>query len=119
MYVRRFPHDGSPEVRVSDGGGSTPRWPGAGHEIVYRTDDQRVMAAAYTVGGNTFAVGARHPWSETTLADTGVLPNFDSARDGSRIAALVPATGADSRQTRNHVTMMLNFFDLLGARAEH
>ncbi len=45
------------------------------------------------------------------LADTGVLPGFDIAPDGERIAALLPAARPEDQQTANHVTFVLNFAD--------
>jgi len=50
-------------------------------------------------------------WTQSRLADTGVLSNLDLAPDGQRMVVLVPATNPADRQAGNHVTFMLNFFD--------
>ena len=109
IYVRRFPDAGT-KVRVSSSGGTVPRWSPNGRELLYRTDAQRLMAIAYKADGDSFVAGSPQPWSSESLADTGVLPNFDVAPDGERIIALTPAARSE-QQTANHVTIMLNFFD--------
>jgi len=115
VYVRPFPNDNSAEVRVSDGGGRIPFWLPNGHELLYRTDDQRLMVAAYRVEHGRFIVDKPQPWSPLTLADTGVLSNLDVAPSGTRIVGLIPASSGD-RQSADHVTMMLNFSDELRRR---
>jgi eukaryotic-like serine/threonine-protein kinase len=110
VYVRAFPDNGS-KVQVSGAGGRIPRWSPNGHEIFYRTDDQRIMVAGYTTKGGSFAVGSLRQWSQSRLADTGVLSNFDLSPDGRRIVALMPAVRSEDQQTENHVTFMLNFPD--------
>ena len=115
VYVRPFPNDNSKEVRVSDGGGRIPFWLPNGRELLYRTDDQRLMVAAYTVEGDRFIVQKARPWTPLTLADTGVLANLDVDSTGTRILALLPAS-SDDQQSADHVTMMLNFTDELRRR---
>lgn len=113
VYVRPFPGDG-PQVLVSNGGGRVPRWSPNGRDLFYATDDQRIMLVRYRTKGGTFEASPPRLWSRVDLADTGVLPNYDVAPDG-RIIALVPATPG-VKQTQNHVTVMLNFFDELRRR---
>src|SRR5262249_13931094 len=115
VYVRAFPDDGS-EVQVSKGGGRVSYWRVHGGELLYSTDDQRIMAATYRINDGVFRAEPPPLWSQTRLADTGVLPNFDVAADG-RIAALLPASAANERQSPNHVTFLMNFFDELRRRA--
>jgi serine/threonine-protein kinase len=115
VYVRAFPDDGS-EVQVSKGGGRVSYWRVHGGELLYSTDDQRIMAATYRINDGVFRAEAPRLWSQTRLADTGVLPNFDVAADG-RIAALLPAAAPNERQSPNHVTFLMNFFDELRRRA--
>jgi eukaryotic-like serine/threonine-protein kinase len=107
VYVRRFPDHGM-KVRVSSSGGSVPRWSPNGRELVYRTESQRIMVVAYTPHRDTFVPSTPTPWSQHSLADTGVLPNFDVAADGERVLALMPASPPEEQQTVNHVTFMLN-----------
>ena len=110
VSVRAFPDNGR-KVQVSAAGGRIPRWSPNGHELFFRTDDQRIMVASYTTKGGSFAVRSLRQWSQSRLADTGVLSNFDLSPDGRRILALMPAVRPEDRQTENHVTFMLNFFD--------
>ena len=95
VYVRRFPDNGT-KVRVSSSGGSVPRWSPNGREMLYRTETQRIMVVTYTSKGDAFVAGAPRPWSEHSLADSGVLPNFDIAPDGERVLALMPGRGPRS-----------------------
>jgi eukaryotic-like serine/threonine-protein kinase len=107
VYVRRFPDNGT-KIRVSSSGGSVPRWSRNGRELLYRTEAQRIMVVTYTSSGDTFVPSAPRPWSPHSLADTGVLPNFDIAPDGERVLALMPVARPEEQQTVNHVTFMLN-----------
>ena len=76
VYVRRFPSNGSTPVQVSQGGGRIPRWLPNGRELMYRTDDQRLMIVTYLAQGATFLAEKPRPWWSGQLADTGVLSNF-------------------------------------------
>ena len=109
VYVRVFPESGK-KVQVSAGGGRIPFWSRTGHELLYRTDDQRIMAATYTTRGGSFVVQKLRQWPQSRLADTGVLSNLDLAPDGQWMVVLIPATNPDNRQAANHATFMLNFF---------
>ena len=110
IYVRRFPDNGM-KVRVSGSGGTVPRWSPNRRELLYRTDAQRLMAVPYKPDADSFVAGTPRPWSSDSLANTGVLPNFDVAPDGERILALMPAAQSEKQQSPNHVTIMLNFVD--------
>lgn len=116
VYVRAFPYDGR-KFQISRAGGRITRWSPNGHDLLYRTDDQRIMVATYDVKGTSFVVRAVRPWSDRRLADTNVLANFDLSADGRRILALIPAARPEDQQTANHVTFMLNFFDEVRRRA--
>jgi serine/threonine-protein kinase len=115
VYVRPFPNDGSKEVRVSDSGGRIPYWLPNRRELLYRTDDQRLMVAAYNVEQGVFIADTPHEWSPQTLADTGVIANLDVTPDGTRVLGLLPAT-AEDRQSADHVTMIWSFADELRRR---
>jgi Tol biopolymer transport system component len=106
IYVQRFPDDGT-KVRVSTSGGVVPYWSPNGHELFYRTDANRVMVVTYRTVGDSFTAGMPQPWSQHTLADTGVLPNFAVDASGERILALMSAPPKDP-QSPNHVTVILN-----------
>ena len=116
VYVRAFPDHGV-QVRVSTDGGRVPRWSPNGRELLYETEQQRVMVASYRVGDGAFAADTPRPWGGEPLGDTGVYPGFDVAPDGERLVALFPAASADERQARNHVTILLNFLHEVRRRA--
>jgi serine/threonine-protein kinase len=107
IYVKRFPDNGT-KVRISSSGGVVPRWSPNGRELLYRTDAQQLMVVTYKTDAESFVSGTPKPWSPHSLADAGVLPNFDVGLDGERILALVPAARSEE-QSPNHVTFILNF----------
>jgi hypothetical protein len=84
--------------------------------LFYGTDDQRLMVTSYTVRGGTFVPGRPRQWTHVRLADTGVLPNYDLARDGRHIVALIPASQSTELETANQATMVLHFVDELRRR---
>jgi serine/threonine-protein kinase len=108
IYVRAFPDNGT-KVRVSVDGGRVARWLPNKRQLLYRTDDQRLMVVDYSAKDGVFRLDMPRLWTSTRLADTGVLANFDIAPDGARIVALLPARGRE--QAENHATFLLNFFD--------
>ena len=109
VYVRSFP-EGAKAIRVSTAGGRVPRWSPTRPELYYRTDKHTIMAATYAAKGGLFMVERVRQWSTKRLFDTGVLSNYDIGRDG-RVAVLLPAGNTEDRQSENHVTVVLNFFD--------
>lgn len=109
IYVRSFPQSDAPEVRVSEGGGRISRWLAGTSELLYRTDDHRLMVVPYTVKNGAFVAGKPREWTSVRLADTGVISNFDVHSDGTRVLALLPADRDEDRRTRNQVSIVLNF----------
>ena len=112
VYVRAFPDKGG-KWTVSNSGGLYPAWSRTAHELIFRTDDNQVMAATYTVQGDSFVADKPRVWSERRLADLGLNVNFDLAQGGKRIAALMPASTPETPQAPSHVVFLLNFFDEL------
>jgi serine/threonine-protein kinase len=109
IYVRSFPRSDAPGVRVSEGGGRIPRWLTGTRELLYRTDDHRLMVVPYTVKNGAFVPGKPREWTSERLADTGVINNFDVDSDGKRVLALLPVDRDEDRRRRNQVTIVLNF----------
>jgi eukaryotic-like serine/threonine-protein kinase len=109
VYVRAFPDTGT-ATRVSEGGGRIPTWAHNGRELLYRTDDGRVMVAEYSAAGGAFTAGKPKLWTPVVLADTGVAPTFDIAADDQRIVGLVPATDLGNAPGRNEVTLIFDVF---------
>ena len=110
VYVRAFPDNGT-KVQISNAGGTMPVWSRNRRELFYRTEDQRIMVANYTVKGETFVADKPRVWFGKQLANIGLSPNFDLVPDGKRFAVLMPAQSAEPRETQSHVTLALNFFD--------
>ena len=88
-------------------------WSSNGKDLFYRTEDQRIMVASYTVTRGSFVHDTPRVWSDKRLANTGVTLNLDLAPDGKHVAVLMPADNPEPHETRGHVTLMLNFFDEL------
>ena len=107
VYVRPFPPDGSKEINVSQGGGRIARWLSNGREIVYRTDDHRLMVVGYQVKNGTFIPGEPKEWTDVRLGDTGVLSNFDV--HGDRVLGLVPEAGDEAERIRTQATVIPRF----------
>jgi hypothetical protein len=71
------------------------------------------MALDYRIDGAAFVPGSAAVWSDVLLADTGVLANFDVGPEDAGVIALVAA----EQRPRDHVTLVLNFFDDIVMRA--
>ena len=114
IYVRAFPDKGA-KWQISIGGGAYPVWSHNGGELFFRSADNRIMVASYTVKGDSIVADQPRVWSEEPLATFGVVgfQNFDPAPDGKRVVALMPVETPESQQTQNHVIFLENFFDEL------
>jgi serine/threonine-protein kinase len=119
VYVRTFPTGG--KWKISNGGGSFPVWSHNGRELFFRSADNRIMVAAYTVKGDSFEVADQpRAWSEKRLSNTGSnfsTANFDFAPDGKRVAAIMPVETPEVQRAQSHVVLLINFFDELRRRA--
>jgi Tol biopolymer transport system component len=112
VYVRAFPDKGG-KWQISNSGGAYAEWSRDGHELFFRSPDNRIMVAAYTVKGDSFVADKPRVWSEKQLADFGLVGTkpYDLAPDGKRVAALMPSGSAEEQKAQNHVTFLMNFFD--------
>ena len=102
VYVRAFPDKGG-KWQISNSGGVYPVWSRNGRELFFRTEDNQIMVAGYTVKGDSFVADKPRVWSEKKIADLGLLPNYDLAPDGKRIAALMPVDTPEGQKAQNHV----------------
>jgi hypothetical protein len=64
--VRHYPDDGT-VVRVSVGGGRIPAWSPSGRELLYQTDNNRLMVAAYHFEQGAFVASPPRPWTPQPL----------------------------------------------------
>jgi serine/threonine-protein kinase len=110
VYVRAFPDTGS-QVQVSNDGGSMALWSRNGQQLFYRTEDQRIMVANYTVRGESFIPQRPRLWYGKRIANVGGAPNLDLAPDGKRFVVLMPAEVTEERESQSHVTLVMNFFE--------
>ena len=113
VYVRAFPAPASGQGgkwQISNGGGTDPIWSRNGHDLLYRSGDQ-IMAASYTVKGDTFVPGSPRVW----IAKLGGTA-WDLAPDGKRVVVLTPVESAEAPKREHEVVFLLNFLDELRRR---
>jgi Tol biopolymer transport system component/predicted Ser/Thr protein kinase len=116
IHVRTAPGksaEPSGKWQVSSNGGQIPTWSRNGHELFFRTEDNRIMVTNYTVKGESFVADKPRVWFQGEIAGATTARNFDLAPDGKRIAALMPAISQGEKQMRDHVIFLENFFDEL------
>jgi Tol biopolymer transport system component len=110
VYVRAFPDKGG-KWQISNSGGVYPVWSRNGHELFFRTEDNQIMVASYTVKGDSFVADKPRAWSEKKIANIGLLANYDLAPDGKRVVALMPVETGEDQKAQSHVIFLENFFD--------
>jgi Tol biopolymer transport system component len=113
IYVRRFSPPSAAQGgkwQVSNNGGSLPHWSRTGHELIYQLGDQ-IMAASYTVKGDTFVADRPRVW----IAKLGGT-DWDLAPDGKRVALLTPVGPEDAPKEEHDVVFLENFVDELQRR---
>ena len=107
---------GSGKWPISTGGGQFPIWSRDGRELFYETLDNRIMVAAFSAKGVSFAAEKPRLWSDTQLLDINGHWNLDLVPDGKRFVVTLRADSAAQARGSVHVTFLLNFFDELRRR---
>ena len=74
--------------------------------------DNRIMAASYTVEGDSFKADRPRLWSEQPILPRLRQRSFDLHPDGNRLA-VAAATGTQAEDKRDKVTFIFNFSDEL------
>jgi serine/threonine-protein kinase len=110
VYVRAFPDNGT-RVQISTTSGWLPMWSSNGHELFYRTEDQRIMVANYSVRGAAFVAEKPRVWFGKRLSNVGLSRNLDLTPDGKRFIVVMPVESPEPREYQSHINMELNFFD--------
>jgi serine/threonine-protein kinase len=112
VFVRPFPDANAGKWQVSFGGGNAPAWgPLAKRELLFR-GPERIMAAPYSVDGNTFRPDKSRVWSERQVMPRPRQRPFDLHPDGERLAvAIAPDTSPNAGQGK--VVFIFNFVDEL------
>jgi serine/threonine-protein kinase len=120
IYVRAFPEAtaGGGKWQISSGGGAYPMWSRSGRQLFFETFDNRVMAAAYTVQGNSFVAEKPRLWFERQQLSNliNASKNIDIAPDGKRFAVIMPVEQPGSQQV-SRVTFIENFVDEVRRKA--
>jgi len=114
VYVRPFPPLASGQGGkwvVSNQGGQHPVWSRTKNDLLYRAPDGQIMAASYTVKGDTFVADKPRVW----LAKPGGT-EFDLSPDGKRLAVVTPVASAEGPKPEHEVVFLENFFDELRRR---
>jgi dipeptidyl aminopeptidase/acylaminoacyl peptidase len=113
IFVRAFPDRGG-KWQISENGGSHPEWSRNGRELFFRTADNHLGVATYTVRGDSFVADKPRMWSEKRLANAfnGGM-NYDVAPDGKRIVVFMPVEAPEAQKTQNQVIFLQNFSDEL------
>ena len=110
VYVRPFPGPGG-KWQISTGGGAFPQWSRNGRELFYRTLDNKIVVATYSVAGDSFRAEKPRTWSDVQILDLGAFTrNFVLHPDGKRIA-IFKAPGAEAQSRITKVTFIFNFFE--------
>ncbi len=114
VCIRAYPDKGG-KWQVSSDGGVYPVWSKNGRELFFRSPDDRIMVAAYTVKSDSIVADKPRVWSERQLEHFGIIGfgSYDLAPDGKRVAALMPAEEVASQREQSQVIVLLNFFDEL------
>jgi serine/threonine-protein kinase len=120
VYVRAFPPPGSGpggKWQISINGGAAPHWSRSEHELLYESDGQ-ILAASYTVKGDTFVADKPRVWIGQLGAGLSGLggSTWDVAQDGKRVVVLTRVESADAPKQEHEVVFLLNFFDELRRR---
>ena len=108
IYVRRFPGPG-PVLRVSRDGGAWPVWSRARNELLFGTQDGRIMVVSYEVRDGEFVASRPEPWTDKRFIPGQPDQYFDLHPDGERVALrLAVGDGAPS-----HVVLVTDLFGRL------
>jgi serine/threonine-protein kinase len=107
IYVRSFPGlQGRSQVSIE--GAAQPTWSVNRSELFYSTLEGRIMVVPYRVSADRFTPDKPREWSPGLMAQfAGAARTFALHNDGRRLALF---KGADL-PVRDHVVLMLNFFD--------
>jgi eukaryotic-like serine/threonine-protein kinase len=115
IYVRPYPGPGG-KWQISTGGGSFPKWSPSGKELLYRTQDNRIMVVTYNASGDSFRANKPELWSPGQFSERLGAVNFDVSPDGKRVVVLRAPVSETSPITK--VNFIFNFFDELRSKSQ-
>ena len=102
IYVQSFPA-GASKSRISEGGGSEPRWRGDGRELFFLAPDGMMMSARIDTAKG-FKVTVPQPLFQTGITSTQNNHPYVVTRDGQRF--LVPLI---NQSAASQMTVVLNW----------
>jgi Tol biopolymer transport system component len=102
IYVRSFP-GGEGKWQISRGGGSGPMWSKDGREILFDSEDGKLMAVEVEADGSSLNVGIGQALFD--LDARVELEVYDISDDGSRFLASV----SSSERSINPITLVVNW----------
>jgi hypothetical protein len=110
VYVRPFPGPGG-QWRISTTSGGYPQWSATARELLFLNQGQ-IMAAPYSVVGESFRADTPQIWSPASIQRAGgANAAYDLHPDGTRVATSVrPEQGSG---VQDHVVFVFNFGDYL------
>ncbi len=114
VYVRPFPPPASGQGGkwvISNQGGAYPAWSKTSRDLLYRARNGQMMAASYTVKGDTFVADKPRAWSAKPVG-----ADFDLAPDGKRVAVVIPVQAPEPPKPEHEIVFLQNFFDELRRR---
>ena len=114
VYVRPFPPPASGQGGkwvISNQGGRRPLWSRTNHDLLYQSPGGQIMAASYTVKGDTFVADKPRVWVATPGGT-----DFDLSPDGKRLAVVTPVSAVEGPKPEHDVVFLQNFFDELRRR---
>jgi len=117
IYVQPYPGPGG-KVAISTGGGAFPVWSGNGRQLFY-VAQKGITVADYTATGDSFTPGKPRLWAPHPILlnyGGGPFQPYALAPDGKRFAVMLYPDGTAERQSRLHLTYLLNFADELRRR---
>jgi hypothetical protein len=86
VYVQSFPQTGFRQ-QVSNSGGHTPRWTDAGRQLLFVSQDMRLLAVTDTPAGGSLEIGAPRLQFQTQML---------AARGNANAYEYAPGPTADS-----------------------
>jgi serine/threonine-protein kinase len=111
IYVRPFPGPGGP-WRISTAGGRFPRWSATAPELLF-IGQATIMAARYTVVGDSFRADTPQIWSPTSIQGVATgNAGYGLHPDGKRVAAAAVANDSEGAAD-DKVVFFFNFSDYL------
>jgi len=116
IYVQHFP-DPKGKWKISEGGGSQPRWRGDGKEIYYLSADSKMMAVEVSSTPEFVKIGARKALFPVPIG-RGLTVNsdrYDVTADGRKflVNADIPKAPSAGPPPSEPITVILNWQALL------